>query len=96
MNDQSQFDVGEPRRVFVARGELEAQQICAFLAASGIGTLTRGETLRHTHGLTLDGLGQVEIFVAEADADQARALLDSAESGELRLGDEEDGGGSDA
>jgi len=86
----------EPRRVFVASGELQAQQICAFLEAAGIGTLTRGESLRLTHGLTLDGLGQVEIFVAEADAEQARMLLDSAESGQFRLGEEEDGGGNEA
>ena len=33
----------------------------------------------------LDGLGAVEIYVREADADRARSLLDSAEAGAFRL-----------
>jgi hypothetical protein len=75
-------------RVFVASGEMQAQQVCAFLEAAGIRTTVRGEALRHTHGLTLDGLGAVEISVDEADAAQARALLESAEAGEFRLPDD--------
>jgi hypothetical protein len=78
----------QTHRVFTASGELHAQQVRAFLEAAGISTATRGESLRHTHGLTLDGLGAVEILVAETDVEQARQLLASAESGEFRLGDE--------
>jgi hypothetical protein len=74
-------------RVFVANGEIHAQQVCGFLEAAGIAAATRGESLRHTHGLTLDGLGRVEIFVAEADVEQARRLLDSAEAGQFRVAD---------
>jgi len=48
----------------------------------------RGESLRHTHGLTIDGLGAVEICVAEADVPRARSLLDSAEAGTFRLADD--------
>jgi hypothetical protein len=44
--------------------------------------------LRNTHGLTLDGLGAVEIAVADTDEDRARALLASAERGEFRLDDD--------
>ena len=80
----------QPQCVFVASGELQAQQVRAFLEASGITTVTRGESLRHTHGLTLDGLGRVEILVAETNAEQARALLASAERGQLRLDDDAD------
>ena len=76
------------RRVFVANGEVHAQQVCAFLEAAGIHTAVRGESLRHTHGLTLDGLGAVEISVAEADAGQARLLLESADAGQFRLPDD--------
>jgi hypothetical protein len=78
------------QRVFVASGEIEAQQIRAFLEAAGIATAERGEALRKTHGLTVDGLGAVDILVAEADLEQARELLASAESGELRLSDDAD------
>jgi hypothetical protein len=76
------------RCVFVASGEVHAQQVRAFLEAAGIPTAVRGESLRHTHGLTLDGLGAVEISVAEADANRARALLESAEAGEFRVPDD--------
>jgi len=81
----------ELQRVFVANGELLGQQVRAFLEAAGIATVVRGESLRHTHGLTLDGLGAVEIFVADTDVEQARSLLDSAEAGQFRLADDAEG-----
>lgn len=76
------------RCVLVANGEVQAQQVRAFLEAGGIRTAVRGESLRNTHGLTLNGLGAVEIFVDEADVEEARSLLDSAEAGQFRLGDD--------
>jgi hypothetical protein len=76
------------RSVFTANGEMQAQQVRAFLEAAGIASELRGESLRNTHGLTLDGLGTVDILVAAADEDQARALLASAEGGEFRLNDD--------
>jgi len=71
--------------VFIANGEIQAQQVQAFLEAAGIASVLRGESLRKTHGLTLDGLGVVEIFVEEADEERARAFLTSAEKGQFRL-----------
>jgi hypothetical protein len=76
------------RCVFTANGEIQAQQIRAFLEAEGIPSQSRGESLRNTHGLTLDGLGRVEIIVAELDEARARALLASAEAGDFRLDDD--------
>jgi hypothetical protein len=73
------------RCVFVASGEIEAQQVQAFLEASGIPSVFSGESLRKTHGLTLDGLGMVNIFVSEADEARARELLASAEAGKFRI-----------
>ena len=81
----------EPRCVFVASGQLHAQQVRSFLEAEGIETVLRGETLSKTHGLTLDGLGQVEVLVDPADEERARALLASADVGELRLEDNHEG-----
>lgn len=78
----------ELTRVFVASGETEAQQVRAFLEAAGIQTGVRAESLRLTHGLTLDGLGAVEILVTGADAERARSLIASAETGRLRLDDD--------
>ena len=71
--------------VFTAQGEVEEQQVRSFLAANGISTSIRGEALRKTHGLTLDGLGMVEVLVAAADAERARELLAAVDRGELFL-----------
>ena len=81
------------RSVFTANGEIEAQQVRAFLDAAGISSEVRGESLRKTHGLTLDGLGRVEILVSDADEARARALLASAEGGAFRLDDDAEVGG---
>lgn len=74
--------------VFTASGEIQAQQIQGFLAAAGIASELRGESLRKTHGLTIDGLGMVQVVVSSADEEQARALLATAEQGTLRLEDD--------
>ncbi len=71
--------------VFVANGETHAQQVRAFLEAAGIGTIEQGEALRNIYGFTLDGLGGVKIFVAEADVDRARSLLESADAGDFQV-----------
>jgi 2-iminoacetate synthase ThiH len=71
--------------VYVANGEIHAHQVRTFLEAAGIQAAERGEALRHTHGLTLDGLGTVKIMVAATDADRARALLASADAGAFRV-----------
>ena len=78
--------------VFTANGETQAQQIRAFLEAAGIPSELLGESLRKTHGLTIDGLGTVEIVVSDGDAERARALLADAERGQLRLDDDADVG----
>jgi len=80
--------------VFTANGETHAQQVRAFLEAAGIPSALRGESLRKTHGLTLDGLGTVEIIVSARDADRARELLASAERGQFRLDDDAEVGAS--
>jgi hypothetical protein len=71
--------------VFTAQGEPEEEQVRAFLGAHGIPVVTRGEALRRTHGLTLDGLGQVEILVAAKHVDEARRLLAGVERGDFTL-----------
>jgi hypothetical protein len=80
--------------VFVANGQVHAQQVRSFLEAEGIEAVLRGEALSKTHGLTLDGLGRVEILVQDEDLERARSLLASADAGELRLPDDADVGGN--
>jgi hypothetical protein len=77
--------MNDPVVIFTAQGEVEETQVRSFLAAHDIPTLVRGEALRKTHGLTLDGLGAVEILVAAEHADEARSLLASADRGDLTL-----------
>jgi hypothetical protein len=71
-------------------GDIEAQQVKAFLAAHGIPCEFRGEALRMTHGLTLNGLGVVRICVPESMVEEALALLGQVDSGQLTLSDEAD------
>ncbi|MHC4416880.1 MAG: putative signal transducing protein [Planctomycetota bacterium] len=71
-------------------GDIEAQQIKAFLAAHGIPCEFRGESLRMTHGFTLDGLGVVRICVPMPKVEEAKELLARADAGELQLPDHAD------
>jgi hypothetical protein len=71
--------------VHVANGEFYAQQVRAFLEAHGIPCEFRGEALRVTHALTLDGLGEVRIHVRPEHVERARELLERAEAGEMNL-----------
>ena len=74
--------------VHAAHGGAEEEQVRSFLEAHGISTWVRGEALRKTHGLTLDGLGMVQILVREENADAARELLAAVERGDLALGED--------
>ena len=73
--------------VHIAQGEFEEDQVRAFLEAHDIPTEVRGEALRKTHGLVLDGLGQVEVLVPPDRAADARDLLERVRSGDLELSD---------
>ena len=75
--------------VYTASGEIEAQQVKAFLEANGIPSIFVGESLRMTHGLTLDGLGRVDIHVPGQHVERARDLLSRVDAGEFAL-DEND------
>ncbi len=79
----------DPVTVFVAQGEAEATQVRGFLEAHGIPVAVRGESVRLTHGLTMDGLGRTELQVAPADLERARDLLARVEAGDLALEGEE-------
>ena len=48
----------------------------------------RGETLRTTHAIAIDGLGSVQILVPQRMEDSARELLAKAERGEFRIDDD--------
>jgi hypothetical protein len=71
--------------VSTVQGQFAEGQVRAFLEAHGIPTQVRSETLRTTYGISIDGLGRVEILVPADKADEARDLLNQAEAGALSL-----------
>ncbi|MBI4885523.1 MAG: hypothetical protein HY824_00370 [Acidobacteria bacterium] len=76
--------------VTTVQGQFEEEQVRAFLLANEIPTSVRGETLRTMYGISLDGLGVVDILVPRELADRARELLARADRGELALADDQD------
>ena len=74
--------------VHTAMGEGHAQMVRAFLESNEIVCDLRGEALRNTHGFTIDGLGEVRIYVAAPDAAKAEKLMAQVAAGELELQDE--------
>lgn len=75
--------------VYTASGEVEAQQVRAFLESHGIPSAFHGESLRKTHGFTVDGLGMVEILVPETHAERAGQLLAAADKGDFTVGEDD-------
>jgi hypothetical protein len=61
--------------VFKAQGEMEAQVIRSILEGDGIESMLSGESIRLTHGLTVDGLAEVKILVREDEETRAREVI---------------------
>lgn len=78
------------RCVYTASGQIEAEQVRAFLEAAGITSILRGESLTKTHGVTVSEIGKVDVFVLEGDADRANELLAAVERGELQLTEDDE------
>ena len=77
-------------RASTVQGQFAEGQVRAFLEANGIPTQVRGETLRTTHGISIDGLGAVEILVPPDRVEEARELLKRADRGEFELAADND------
>ena len=65
--------------VCVTSGLLQAEVIKGKLEANGIPVLLQYESLGPVMGLTIDGLGQVQVLVPEDKADIARVLIEETE-----------------
>jgi hypothetical protein len=70
-------------------GGINAESIVTALRGRGIPARAHGEAIGAIYGLTLDGLGEVSIFVPEEHLEVARSILAAAESGDLSLADGE-------
>ncbi len=62
--------------VWRARNELDAQMIKALLEGSRIRCVLSGESLRLTHGITVDGLAEVRVLVRADEAKRAREIIE--------------------
>ena len=63
--------------VWHTHGEMDAQLIRSLLDSHGVESMIKGESLRLTHGFTLDGLAETKILVREDDAERARDVIAS-------------------
>jgi hypothetical protein len=61
--------------VFKAQGEMDAQMIRSVLESDGIDSMLSGESVRLTHGFTVDGLAEVKILVRKEDEARAREVI---------------------
>lgn len=61
--------------VWKAQGEMEAQMIRSVLESDGIESMLSGESVRLTHGITVDGLAEVKILVRKEDEERAREVI---------------------
>jgi len=68
--------------VYVASGQPEAQIVKGRLETEGIPAMLRYESAGLVYGLTIDGLGQVEIQVPSSSAQHAKEILMAGERGE--------------
>jgi hypothetical protein len=74
--------------VATVQGPIEEAQLCSFFQGHGIPTRVRGEALRKTHGITVDGIGAAQVEVPAQFAQAARELIAMADRGELELADD--------
>jgi hypothetical protein len=72
---------GDLVRVWRATNEFDAQMVKALLEANRIRCMLSGESLRLTHGITIDGLAEVQILVRQSDEKRAREVLRTYDPG---------------
>jgi hypothetical protein len=79
MLDERAVMTGDPNvelvEVHKAQGEVAAQMIRSVLEGDGIDSMLSGESVRLTHGLTVDGLAEVKILVRKEDEARAREVI---------------------
>jgi hypothetical protein len=71
----------EPVVVFRSQGPLEAEVALSKLGAEGILAYLRYEAIGRTLGLTVNGLGLVQVLVSPVDAERASEILEASTDG---------------
>lgn len=72
---RSSSNIDELVEVWRTQGEVDAQLIKALLEGNGVDSMLSGESLRLTHGFTVDGLALVKILVRPQDARRACDII---------------------
>jgi hypothetical protein len=70
-------------------GGINAEAIVMALRGRGIPARMHGEPVGEICGLTLDGLGEVSIFVPEEYLEEAKSILAAGDHGDLFIADNE-------
>jgi hypothetical protein len=81
----------QPNEVKLIRvpGGINAESILTALHGHGIPARLHGEIVGAIYGLTLDGLGEVSIFVPSEYVEEAKSILAAGEHGDLLLNDDD-------
>ena len=69
----------ELEKVYTASGQIQAHVIKGRLESEGIPVLLRYDSGSTVFALTVDGLGEVHLFVPREEAARARKILSQAE-----------------
>ena len=67
----------EFREVYKAWGPAEAEVVKSFLESHGIPCMLKGLVVQSVHPFSMDGLGEIKIFVPKKDHALAEKLLKS-------------------
>ena len=73
MAEQERGDLRELTSVW---GKAEAAVVMALLESHGVSCLSRGQILQDVYPFSVDGLGEIKLYVLEKDYDAAKSLLD--------------------
>jgi hypothetical protein len=74
------YETDDLVEVWRTQGEINAQLVRSLLEGSGIPSMLTGESVRLTHGLTIDGLALVRVLVRPSDVKKACQVIASIDS----------------
>jgi len=81
-------------KVYESQGIFAAEVVKAKLQANGIPAMLKYESIGQVIGLTVDGLGRVEVYVSAEHAAEATELVQETDD-EMHFGAEEEAENSD-
>ncbi len=82
--------------VYVANGKLEAESVKILLESFGIPAFVNQESAGATYGLTVGPLGEVDVFVEDANIEEAKKIIVAMKEGKLEVKDDLTDPGEDA